>query len=1131
MLMKSNQIMLCLFILAFFVLILGPYTTSAANATEHSTGIVKENFQKENTAKIETPKKIQSVKTNQTSQTSITKKTQSKEVKKSPQLEPIELYTEDVECNYGDVVELSVTTQPEGVDDGIITWFIDEDVVGVRNLSRTSGNYELDTSDYEPGVHEILVDYGVSNTYDNANARSTLTINKIETSITNLQYEFNDENKIKVNYNIEANDEYLDFGKLNVYYEDSPISTQNISSENPSLIIDSIYNEEILTFEYVGNRYYANVTSEELLYLDKLDLSIYLPYMTGYQSSQINQTVTFNTNRMINDGRLGLYIDGVLINQYDVSSKNLTLSVNLENFEVGSYPVYIEYTGSKVYQDAGYLTTLKVNEIKTTLYTYNITAHKNEEITIRSYVYNYVGETDEGLLEFFLDDESIETRIVNNSRTNITYLIPNAISYGQHQIRVVYYGTQKYSPSEATAVLDVVKYQNTISIRNYTLNDEGQIVLNVNSYSYNQTVDSGEIRYYVNGSYVSTVNVTSNNTQITLPPEYEAGNDYEIRLEYSNSDKFNDSTLTNTISPDKIETSIRIYKNVNNKNILNITTYVYAGNYQQLNEGIVEFYLNNTLIDRANVKNNTANITYNMTGKIDSIYEIKTLYVGTKVYENSQNTTTLDYITHKDPIYIRTNSTINALPGDDIQINATITDYEENIIGDDFEAQIIINNEEINTTIHNGRLSFNHTLTDQMPEGNYDIVIQIPETTYYTSTNKTVKLTITKDATYITATNKITATKGETITVNATLNSNGEKINENIMAIVKIGNKTIYQGYFINGTLKYKIKTSDKYTNDSYLLTIKSKESRQYREAIKTINLTLEQRKTYIVSKDIYTKSGNKIIIQATVYDLLTRKAVNSTSEACIKVNNVTIKNMQISNGKILHAYINNYSSEKYNLTIKFGGNDIYESSQWDGNIYLNKTEIKITTNNINTKSHKTINIKANLYENNKLATGEINAIIKINDITISSQTVTDGKINCNYTLPDHIGSGTYTITIKTGETGKYYNASTNAKLIVTKNYKYINTTNIKTKVNETINIKAQLLDEEGKLINKTTGCCVKIDGITIENLNVTDGLINFNYTLPENMKAGNYTMLFKAAESTGYMHATKTVVLEVEES
>lgn len=264
---------------------------------------------------------------------------------------------------------------------------------------------------------------------------------------------------------------------------------------------------------------------------------------------------------------------------------------------------------------------------------------------------------------------------------------------------------------------------------------------------------------------------------------------------------------------------------------------------------------------------------------------------------------------------------------------------------------------------------------------------------------------------------------------------------------------------------------------------------------------------------------------------MLTKKAVNSTSEACIKVNNVTIKNMQISNGKILHAYINNYSSEKYNLTIKFGGNDIYESSQWDGNIYLNKTEIKITTNNINTKSHKTINIKANLYENNKLATGEINAIIKINDITISSQTVTDGKINCNYTLPDHIGSGTYTITIKTGETGKYYNASTNAKLIVTKNYKYINTTNIKTKVNETINIKAQLLDEEGKLINKTTGCCVKIDGITIENLNVTDGLINFNYTLPENMKAGNYTMLFKAAESTGYMHATKTVVLEVEES
>lgn len=1127
--MKSKHLMLCLFIFVFLILVLGPYTTNAANITEHSSSNQKENIQKENTANIETHQKIQSVKTNQTSQKSMAKKTQTKEVKKSPHLEPIELHTEDVECEYGDMVELSVTTQPEGVDDGIITWFIDEDVVGVRNLSRTSGNYELDTSDYDPGVHEILVDYGVSNIYDNANARATLTINKIETSITNMQYEFDDENRIKVSYNIEANGESLSFGKLNVYYENSLISTQNITQENPSLTIDNLYNEEILTFEYIGNKYYGNATIVELVYVDKLDLSIYLPYMTGYQSSQINQSVTFNTNRILNDGKLALYVDGVLINQYDVASKNVTVSINLENFEIGSYPIYIEYTGSKVYKDAGYLTTLKVKEIETTLYTYNITAHKNEEITVRAYVYNYVGETDEGLLEFFLDEESIETVIVNKSRTNITYLIPNTISYGLHQIRVVYYGTQKYFSSEATAQLDVIKYQNTLSIKNCTLNDDGQIVLNVNSYSYNQTVDSGEIKYYINGTYVSSVNVTGNDTQITLPSEYEAGNDYELRLEYSNSDKFEDSTITNTISPDKIETSIRIYKNVNNKNILNITTYVYAINYHEVNDGIVEYYLNNTLIGIANVKNNTSNLVYNMTGKINSIYEIKTLYIGTKLYKNSENTTTLDYITHKDQLYIRTNSTITTLPGQNIEVNATVTDYEENIINEDFEAKIIINNEEINTTFNNGILSFNHTLTSQMPEGNYDIMIIIPETTYYTSANRTVKLTITKNTTYITAPNEITATKGETITINATLNSNGKKLNENIIAILKIGNKTIYQGYFINGTLTYKLKTMEKYTNDSYKITIKSKETTRYREATKTINLTLQQRNTYIVSKDVYSKNGDKIFIQATVYDSLTKKAVNGTSEVCIKVNNVTIKNMQINNGKILYTYKNNYSLVEYNLTIKYGGNTIYDYSQWDGNIYLNKSEIKISTNSINAKSYDTINIKASLLENNKLATGEINTVIKINDITISSQTVTDGKIDFNYTLPDHVGSGTYNITIKTGETSNYYNASTNAKLIVTKNYKYINTTSIKTSVNSTINIKAQLLDVEGKLINKTTGCCVKIDGITIENLNVTDGLINFNYTLPEHMKTGNYILLFKAAESTGYMHATKSVVLEVE--
>lgn len=190
--------------IVLFILLIG-LSVAAATDNNTDTKTTKTTDTHKNTAKttdntikssdttkhVKTDKTIETTKSNKTVTNNITKTERSSNTKSSPDLQPISISTNDVNCNYGDIVKLNVTTDPSGVTDGIITWFIDDDPVEVRNLATTDGSCNLDTSDYDPGVHEIMVDFGVSTTYDNANAYATLTINHtitVTSDNTDLNY-------------------------------------------------------------------------------------------------------------------------------------------------------------------------------------------------------------------------------------------------------------------------------------------------------------------------------------------------------------------------------------------------------------------------------------------------------------------------------------------------------------------------------------------------------------------------------------------------------------------------------------------------------------------------------------------------------------------------------------------------------------------------------------------------------------------------------------------------------------------------------------------------------------------------------------------------------------------------------
>lgn len=256
---------------------------------------------------------------------------------------------------------------------------------------------------------------------------------------------------------------------------------------------------------------------------------------------------------------------------------------------------------------------------------------------------------------------------------------------------------------------------------------------------------------------------------------------------------------------------------------------------------------------------------------------------------------------------------------------------------------------------------------------------------------------------------------------------------------------------------------------------------------------------------------------------------MKGTSKACIKINEVTLENLNVTNGHLVYAYINDYSAKDYNITIIYGENGIYNSSRWDGKLTIKASPLNIVTNNINAPAYSVINIKAKVLDANKIATGIIKTAIKINNKTIIEENITNGKIDFNYQLSDNIGSGKYNLTIIVGDSRRYIHNTTTVDLIITRNYKHIETSNITAKRNGTIRIQAKILDQENRLINKTTKVNIKIGGKSITDLNVSDGRIDYEYKLPENLNKGLYDLLIQAGENSGYYHATTNSILKVE--
>ena len=1041
------------------------------------------------------------------------------------QKEQISINVDDLTCNVNDNVLINVQFNTSDVTEGVLIFYVDDDVVATHNLSHSLNTLEFDTYGYEVGLHEIYVEYTASLIYESTDTHATLTITRHPTSIENFNTQFTDDNDINMTFDLLSGDEYVTDSSIDIYCNDELIKSVYLNDSTSSIILPGSYNSLIIRMVYEGDDYYEPLEEYQLINVDKRHLSIYAPAVTAYHSSQTDLTVTINNDTKIVDGKIELYVDGLLLYSDMVTSNTHTFTLNLTGYVEGVYELRVLYTDSDVFDEASYTTTLKVNRIKTVLYTNNITAYRNSTVTLRASVYNYVDDTDEGLIEFFIDDETIQTAQLTNNTVSYEYVIPETMDYGTHNIHVVYYGSDKYQQSQQDATLTVNKYKTTIYVRNTTIDDDGLININLNLYSYNQVVDDGRLDCYVNGQLVASTNAENNTAVIVLPGDYVPGVEYDVMLVYTNSDYFNDSTLNASVEHNKTNTTIGISKYLSNKGILNITAYVYAKDYSNINEGTVRVYLNNTLIGTCAVENNTANLSHDMTDYASGNYTLRLEYSGSIRYAPSDNTTNVERIITPKTIYINTQTSIKTTPDETVTITANLTDYESNLITDKINATIAFNNQTLNATFNDGLLEFN--ITSPVDEGRYTIEITSANTTNYRQAKRNITLNVARNNTYISAPNSISSLKLENVILNLTLNDNNGLIQTKTPLQIKIADRTIYQGYFINGQAKYTLQLNTSYTQSQYNITVIAGQTKTYSSSTKNITLKLQNRKTYIKSENIHSKKGNQIIFKAEIFDAVTHKRINKSIPVVIKLNNLTILTTNATNGQIIETYPNEYNNNNYTITIKSATTGLYESAQWNGTLINERDSIKVSAKNIYANANSTITIKATIYKKNNPTTDRIPVAIKINNLTIATMNVTNSQIEYQYKLPDNLSQKEYNLTIVTADTQNVIQSTTDFKLFVTRNYQQINVQNITAHRNGTVKIKANITDKNGNIIRSNQLVNIKIAGITIANINATDGIIEYDYTLP-NLKCGSYEVILKTGQTNCYMHATSQSVLKI---
>ena len=280
---------------------------------------------------------------------------------------------------------------------------------------------------------------------------------------------------------------------------------------------------------------------------------------------------------------------------------------------------------------------------------------------------------------------------------------------------------------------------------------------------------------------------------------------------------------------------------------------------------------------------------------------------------------------------------------------------------------------------------------------------------------------------------------------------------------------------------------------------------------------------TTVAEKEVV--SNNKVETNAI------SKATKSVKTSEVKSTN----NDKISNESGSKILTSTKTDDKVTqTTTKSNNNTIQTSSQ---TIIQNKSVTKslISTNDVKSSivfklirftspAQKKITLNATAYTSNNKPLNNVDAVFKINGVTIGKTKTVKGLASLDYTVPKW-GAKNYNLLVKVGETSSTLPQSANTTLKLVKDNVTINMGSYSAAPSSKVVFKANITQSNNIPLNNVT-VVFKVNDVTIGKTTVLNGMCNMTYTTPKNPKT--YKLTVKVGETNYTLSKTFNTNLNV---
>ena len=367
------------------------------------------------------------------------------------------------------------------------------------------------------------------------------------------------------------------------------------------------------------------------------------------------------------------------------------------------------------------------------------------------------------------------------------------------------------------------------------------------------------------------------------------------------------------------------------------------------------------------------------------------------------------------------------------------------------------------TNVTEGIVNFNF-IVPSLNEGNHTITIKTGETNIYQQSVINKTLSIYRRNITIT-TNNFTSFAGKNNILKVCVKTTDNNMNVNISKIIiKISGKTVSSSSVVNGIAMFNFTTPD-LRNGTYDMILKTGDTTLYNHAEFLGKFRVNRQNLLISSHDLTSYAGQKISLTTNIQ---TKGYKNITNiPILLKINNSTIISTKINNSNIKFDFITPYLKKgDYPILIKIGESTFYNSAEITKKLTIYAKNITITSNNLTGYAGKNLSFVVKFtsgYENVNIS----NSVIKLNEATITNQKVINGVATYSFIVPK-LKEGNYSLTIKTGDTVLYNNATKNIRFTIKNPLKSnIFAESVQSVPTKNIQLQVNITDELNNTVNE----------------------------------------------------------------